>query len=413
MFTSEMLRLFPRRRIKPIDGMAVTADVWEEAHEYHRQLNRFHALLMHGAGVVTGLEVIASDPADSAVYILPGIAQDSIGQTIVLPEPRAYDLGNSQGLFYLIVSYNESRPQVEGGRADEDTPRYVHEQFLLEAVAELPQTPHVELARVQRRGRDEAIRNARHPKHPRANEIDLRFRREIGVQELKSTAVGVVILPGVGQEGDETIRRHREGMDNVGQGLQHTTNRRVWVDTQTALNRPLENFDLLYLVGCDAFTLDAEQMNALYAFLQGGGTIFYESCRQHVGQDEPGGDAAFRDLLGSLGIELQPVDAQHALLRQPHLFGQLPDGFETRGAPVVEMGGGVVFSTFDFGCLWAGARRGRPATRSEIRNALEWAENVLDFALARRENARRNGGHFEEEEGAQEAAFGDESGSVN
>ncbi len=38
MFSNEILRLFPRKRIKAVDGMAVTAAIWEESHEYHRQL---------------------------------------------------------------------------------------------------------------------------------------------------------------------------------------------------------------------------------------------------------------------------------------------------------------------------------------------------------------------------------------
>src|SRR5690606_6939207 len=102
MLTREALSIFPHKRIRAVDGMAVTAEVWEEAHDYHRQLNRLHTVLHHGAGIVTGLEVIASDPPDNSVYLLPGLAVDSVGQTIVVPEPRAYDLGNAEGRLYLI-----------------------------------------------------------------------------------------------------------------------------------------------------------------------------------------------------------------------------------------------------------------------------------------------------------------------
>ncbi|MEX1020455.1 MAG: DUF4159 domain-containing protein [Litorilinea sp.] len=385
MFTSELLRMFPRKRIKPMDGMAVTAEVWEEAHEYHRQLGRFHALLLHGAGIVTGLEVIASEPPDSSLYILPGIAVDPLGQTIVLPEPRAYDLGRGEGLLYLIVSYNESRPRVAATRAEEDTPRYVHEQFLLEAVTELPQTPHVELARIRRQGGERPVRDAANRKHPRSNEIDLRFRHSIGVTQSRAAQVGVVTLPGAGEI------RHGEGMENVAQFLERSGGRAVWVDASVTLDRPLDGFDLLYVVGRDQFTLNSDQMNALYSFWQGGGTLFYESCRRSDDQNAPGGDRAFRDLLESFGVELNAVAADHPLLRRPHLFGQLPDGFETRGSPVVDVGEGVVFSTFDFGCMWVGERRGRGATRSEIRNAMDWAENLVDFAVARRSQGAQNG----------------------
>ena len=84
---NNLLKEFPNKRIKPVDGMAVTADVWEEEHRYHRQLLRYHNLYNHGSGIVTGLQVIASDPADTSVYILPGVAVDSVGNTIVISEP--------------------------------------------------------------------------------------------------------------------------------------------------------------------------------------------------------------------------------------------------------------------------------------------------------------------------------------
>ena len=69
-----VIEVFPTRRIKPFDGMAVTAGVWGEAHDYHRRRLAAHELLWHGAGIVAGLEVVASDPPDSAVYISQGVA---------------------------------------------------------------------------------------------------------------------------------------------------------------------------------------------------------------------------------------------------------------------------------------------------------------------------------------------------
>ncbi len=89
MFTREVMGLFPRKRIRAVDGMAVTAEVWEEAHEYHRNVGQLHAVLQHGAGIVTGFDVIASEPADNSVYIMPGLAIDAIGNPIFAPEPRA------------------------------------------------------------------------------------------------------------------------------------------------------------------------------------------------------------------------------------------------------------------------------------------------------------------------------------
>ncbi len=92
----------------------MTAAVWKEAHDYHRQQQRFHALLSHGPGIITGLSVLASDPPDSTLYILPGMAVDPEGETIVVTEPVAYDVGLAHGLQYLLLSYEQSRPTASG-----------------------------------------------------------------------------------------------------------------------------------------------------------------------------------------------------------------------------------------------------------------------------------------------------------
>ena len=55
----QFLQALPAKRIKPSDGMSVTADVWEEAHDYHRHQLRAVARLGLGQGVLAGLRVIA------------------------------------------------------------------------------------------------------------------------------------------------------------------------------------------------------------------------------------------------------------------------------------------------------------------------------------------------------------------
>ena len=377
MFTRELLGLIPRQRVRAVDGMAVTAEVWETSHEYHRLLLQLHSLLQHGAGIVGGLEVIASEPADDAVYVLPGVAVDGIGNLIILPEPRAYDLGIAEGLLYLIVSYTESRPQSATSRVQEDAPLYVHSQFTLEAVTKLPSTPHVELARINRRGQTSPIVAAKESAHPRTNEIDLRFRSSVGEPSALRALVGVVMLRGA------ESARHGEGLANVAASMRQTPHTQVWVDRGLTLAADLTPYDLVYVVGRDAVQLTSEEMNALYAYWQGGGVIFFEGCR--AAQDgEPGADAMFKGLLASFGVRLETMPATHALLATPNLFAQPPDGFETRGAPVLLAAERVIVSTFDYGCIWRGERRGRQATRGEIRNALEFGTNLIQWAVTQR-----------------------------
>lgn len=385
MTKEDLIQKFPTKRIEPVDGMAVTADVWREAHEYHRQQQRFHALLSHGSGVVTGLEVIASDPPDSSVYILPGIAIDTQGQTVVLPEPLAYELGQARGTLYLLLTYGESRPKADKGRAD--GPLYVHAQFGIAAVSALPDTPYVELARIRRQERDAPIIDAEDALCPSLNEIDLRFRQEIGVAPQEVTRVAVSYVGGAeSQEHGRGVRYLARTLRQAGQG--------VWVDDGVPLASGLEDYALLYLVGQDAFQLEREEMNAVYAYLQGGGTVLIESCRREISDGDPPADASFLELLASMGLQLEELPADHKLLLEPFLFGQPPPGFETEGTPQLSLGEGVIYSTHDYGCAWRGQRRGRAATREEIRTAIEWGSNIMAYAIARlsRRRDRSEGG---------------------
>ena len=66
------------------------------------------------------------------------------------------------------------------------------------------------------------------------------------------------------------------------------------------------------------------------------------------------------------------------------MFGAPPQGFETEGSPHLLVGEGLILSTFDYGCLWQAQRRGRPASREEIRSAMEWGENLIVLFAAGR-----------------------------
>jgi hypothetical protein len=176
-------------------------------------------------------------------------------------------------------------------------------------------------------------------------------------------------------------------MDYVARMLRKTGACRAWVDDNVPLGSDLDAYALVYLVGQAAFQMQREEMNALYAYLQDGGTVFYESCRKGTDEGDPSADASFVDALGSFGIELgalSPEAAGQDLFAEPYLFTALPDGFETKGAPEMQTGGGVITSKCDYGCLWQGERRGGPAARHEIRTALEWGCNLVTWALGRR-----------------------------
>lgn len=384
MDKNELFQIFPTRHIQPVDGLAVTAAVWEEAHDYHRLRQRFHNLLGHGPGILTGLEVIASDPPDTSVYIRPGIAIDTGGEIIALTEPVAYDLGAAQGPLYLLLTYGEGPPRAGTGLSPASETLYVHAEFGIETRPSLADAAGVELARIRRQGREAPIADAQDPEHPAPNEIDLRFRREIGAASQEVASMAVCYVGGPANE------RHGRGASTLGRALRHAGKTPLWVDDDVSLGPELGSYALVYLVGQDAFELGSDEMNALYAYLQEGGTVFFESCRQAPGAEES--DAAFLDLLGSLGIQLEGVEPGHPLLTEPYFFAAPASGFVTEEEPKLRAGAGVVLSSYDYGCLWQGERQGDVPSREEIRAAHEWGHNLVAYALRRRRKAGRPGG---------------------
>lgn len=370
MGIDDLLQVYPDKRIKPEDGMAVTADVWEEAHGHHRQAQRFHTLLHHGAGIVTGLEIMASDPPDTAVYILPGIAVDPTGQTIVLPQPVAYDIGDElEGLLYLLLSYGESPPRADKG-GGEDRLRYVRAEFSIAARTGLPATPYVELARLRRSSRQEPFRNARELDLPDLNEIDLRFRCEVGAP--RQVSVAVCYLGKVAQ------KKHGRGTLYLARALNRLGPERVVVQDDVPLAPGIETNSLIYLVGQGEFRLDRGQMNGLSNFvMRGRGTLFIEG-------NDAGAEKSFLDHLAAMDMEPKPLPAGHRLLVDPYLFAAPPPGYETQGTPEVLVSEGVIFSTYNYGLLWQGETRDGPPSREQIRAAFEWGGNVVAYAGHRR-----------------------------
>ncbi len=367
----DLLQQYPMKRLKPTVGMAVTADLWEEAHQYHRQCQAFLTLFSHGPGIVTGLEVVASNPSDTAVYILPGVAIDSSGQIIVLPQPVAYDVGREmEGLLYLLIGYGESRPKAVNGNQQEGSPVYITAEFSISAQTTLPDTPRVELARVRRSSRDTAFVNAQNPVQPGLNEIDLRFRREVGAPGEVTVAVCYL--------GQVAYKRHGLGATYLAQTLNHNGQYRVIVEDDVKIGPTIMSNTLVYLVGQGSFTLEPSIVNGLRNYVQRRkGTLLIECLDAEA-------EASFRAFLEEQELLSGAIESGHRLLSQPYLFKEIPPGYEPQGQARLLVNNGVIFSTYNYGLLWQGERRDGPATRSEIRTATEWGANILTYAAGRR-----------------------------
>lgn len=367
MSSDNLLSLFPQKRIKPYDGMSVTADVWGQAHEFHRQASQSHNLFFHGSGILIGMEVVSSDPPDPIVFILPGVAVDSAGNVIVLSEPVAYDLGDEiEGPLYLTITHRESAQgakKLKGG----DELAFIQDEFLITARPSLPDSAAVELARFTRESRAAAIRDAAKPAAPGINEIDLRFRRSIEMRAEQLLTAAVVYL------GDVKQPVQGQGLARLSAQARRRDSINLVVDDGLQLDPGVLGYSFLYLVGEGKFKLGKAQLKGLQGYVERGGVLFMECC-------DAESKASFLSAAEELGMELKiPPGKDHPLLAGPYLFAAPPAGYEQEAE--ILLGAGGVLSAFNYGRLWSGEGRDRVPSREEIRSAMEWGVNLLSYIL--------------------------------
>jgi hypothetical protein len=211
---------------------------------------------------------------------------------------------------------------------------------------------------------------------PGINEIDVRFRRDVGAGVADIATVGVVYLGNV----DEQVQGR--GAAYLARALNRMPGFHVVVDDDVPLAPGVQNYTMIYLVGEGKFEMDRSQVRGLQGYVARNGTLFVESC-----------DAAAASTFGSyfseMGVQLDDLAPGSVLLTDPFLFAEPPPGFETAGSPSVQVGEGVIFSTHNYGRLWYGQDRSRPPSRQDIRTAMEWGGNLVTFAVNRRQQLSR------------------------
>ncbi len=367
----------PIRRLVPHEGLVIDVSTWNASHNFHDIHHRLHAMSMHSPGVVTGLEVVASDPPDSTVMIGPGAAADEEGHTIIVPETLPIQLQTNQpGVHYLVLQYREITEEGSDSPSNDTAPRYTLEAYRLEERTQLPYESYVELARVMVLGSGDAISDAANPGSPRPNEIDLRYRIMSGPPPAGNIRAGVVPLESLP---DGQIP-HATGASRLIQAVNASTKYLGEFKGAINLSHEVAECDLLVLAGRQGFELIDEWRRNLHDFLERGGLVLGEACGAHG--EETNEDTPFRksflDLAQQMGRDLTPVEQGHPILSAHHVFSGPPEGIDGPSALVAD--GGIFYSDGDYGCLWAGGRPGRPATREAIRSATELGINLGVFA---------------------------------
>ncbi len=358
--TTSGLNNFPKTQIKPYDGMSVTADVWAQAHEEHRQAERAHNASFHGSGIVNGLEVVANDPPDQYVFVSPGVAVDSAGNTIVVSEPVAYDFGAlAEGTLFLLLGHGER--EISGVQKEV---RYIQNEFVIAARSNMPKRPAVELARVTLSEPKAPVKNAANPAHPETEELDLRFRTLIGAEPKQFVRVA---LCGAGDELPHAAR----GWRFLARECQRETPYQLVIDYDVPLTTELKDYDLVYWGGKGAFKINSDGVMALREYLDQEKQLIIEALDEAA--QEP-----CQALIKKLGRELHPLTESDSVLVEPFLFDVPPEG--SHGSHVL-LGQQVIYSAAGYSLSWSGKIDGEKTPRAKIRSAHEWGVNMICYCM--------------------------------
>jgi hypothetical protein len=378
-------------RVNPFRGLLIDESTWADAHDYHTNQMRFHLLALHGIGIVQGLEVVASQPPDMNVLVRPGVAIDPEGRLLMLSEQRVLPIPpqNNFATVFIVLEYSERATQVqnvtEGGKPQ--IARVLEECQVRASLEAVPGA--IELARISLDGTGRQLRNAAGTRQAGANEIDMSAR--VLVANRGSSGAGAAggraaLTLGIIRYGPATSvewKRHSEGLRRLLRDVSLNTNLdgNLLEGVNPMDETVLRSCKMLYMTGRSAFRFSPEEEQAIKRFLDRGGVVWCEPCRNGLPTGAP-------DDFSRSAIELmqrlnrQPVQPRsgHPLFTSRYLFAAPPPAVDAAG--VVVEASRMIIATGDYGCLWEGRgqERAELPTREILRSAQEFGTNALFLA---------------------------------
>lgn len=387
-----MTNPFPNPAIAPMqrqqvrDGLLLTAERWQRAHDYQRKRQNLHYQSINQPGIVCGLgvrvisapEEVASQYRDNRwVQIQPGIAIDLEGNPIVVPHPinfrLATDVKDSEPVtVYLVAQYRD--PDQLGGRSDREV---VQETFRIDERSRLPDRSDVELCRVLlRSSQQELLRTPVDVFFPGYGELDLRYRRQA-----QARPQGLIQIAQVNTDDGDCSRNFfnltylMRAVEDIYPSLKgaETVERVTW-------DGELHPYELLYLTGQQSLSLNNHQFSMLSSYLKSGGTLLVDAIAQSTELIQS--VQALAQHLQTPLKSLQESRRDHPLRIKPFLFSALPmmDGTRIQ----LLSGGGIILAIGNLGGLW-GLDEELKRSRTEIRTAQELGINILHFAWKRKQ----------------------------
>ncbi len=387
-----MAHPFPNPAIAPMqrqqvrDGLLLTAERWQRAHDYQRRRQNLHYQSINQPGIVCGLgvrvipapEEVAAQYRDNRwVQIQPGIAIDLEGNLIVVPHQInfriATELKESEPItVYLVAQYRD--PDNLGGSADREV---VQETFRIDERSRLPERSEVELCRILlRSSQQDLLRTPADVFFPGYGDLDLRYRRQA-----QAKPQGLVQVAQINWDDADCNQNFfnltylLRAVEDIYPSLKgaETVDRVTWDGDFSA-------YELLYLTGNQGLSLNNHQFAMLSSYLESGGTLLVDAPTEST------------ELIESVQVmaqhlqtplkSLQETRRDHPLRLKPFLFSALPVIDKTK----IQLlsGGGIILAIGNLGGLW-GLDEQLKRSRTDIRTAQELGINILHFAWKRKQ----------------------------
>lgn len=365
--------------IVPIDELAIDSWMWTEAHSQHLNHQYLHAVTSHRPGIVFGMEAMVDPKDGNRVVIAPGVAVDADGRTILLAMAEPFMVAE-KGSWYIIAEYSE----VLDAKHVADVGGTKHNYRLVEAcrvsrVKELPKTPYIELARVEKTKVEKTISMPANPMDPGPDELNLLYRQN---SLPFCQADGVICeLSYVSTGQGESWKPNRAGIiglvrESATFGYHLGFGGPVPAGGLAA-QKPL----MVYMAGESGMKeLNGDQLEGIKAYLAAGGVLMGEGL-----SDKGGFAKSFETLAKQLGAKLEEVK-QHELLNNPYIFPAFPSGVNDSGRFLMDSNLGIILSTYNYGGAWGGGVTSKSVddARTKTRYSLEIGMNIASYAAKRR-----------------------------
>ncbi len=197
--------LKPLERLQVNDGLLITADHWQRAHQYHRQHQSLHYQALHQSGIVWGLGVcLSSAPADMPgeyrdarwIQVKPGVAIDRLGNTIIVPEAMDFRIASDAPVtgslsVYIVLRYVDP-DQLQTLPQSASQSEFIQETFRIDETTTLPQDADIILCRILLEPGTVALTPTQNVFAPKVNQLDLRDRRSVQARSQLFVQVGTM-----------------------------------------------------------------------------------------------------------------------------------------------------------------------------------------------------------------------------